>query len=146
MAVLPNSGLETTPAGTTNLPGLVNGNWTLIENWFDVQTWFGLKQPNFATVAYGASVAINFAGARKQAITLGGNITFTFSNLAAGRETTIYIKGDPSLSRNLTWPASVVWLGGSAPSSLASAKTLRVTFFSQASGASGVIAEFTVEP
>lgn len=145
MAVLPNSGLETSPAGSSNIAGLVNGNWSIIENWFDAQTWFALKRPNFATVAYSASVAINFAGARNQAITLTGNITFTFKNLGAGRETVIYLKGDASLSRTLTWPASIIWLG-SAPTSLASAKTLKVRFFSQTSGASGVVAQFSVEP
>lgn len=145
MAILSNSGLETTPAGTTNIAGIINANWTKIEAWFDTQTWFGLKRPNFAAIAFASSRSIDFAAARTQSLTLTGNITFTFANLSAGRETTIIVKGDASLSRTLTWPASVIWLGA-APGSLASGKTLKVIFFSQTSAASGVVAQFHVEP
>lgn len=144
MAQLSNSGLETTPAGTTNIAGLINGNWSIIEAWFTTVTWFWLKRIAWATTAYAATTTISFAGARAQSVSLTGNVTIAFSNLSAGRETTIFLTSDGS-SRTLTWPASIIWLG-TAPSSLAAGKTLKVVFFSTTSAASGVIAQFHVQP
>jgi hypothetical protein len=48
----------------------------------------------------------------------GGNVTFTFSNPpASGKAGSFTLKWiQDSVDRTITWPASVDWAGGSAPS------------------------------
>jgi hypothetical protein len=48
-------------------------------------------------------------------ITLDGNITFTFSNPYDGQKHIIQIKQDTAASHTATWPATVRWPGGTAP-------------------------------
>ncbi|MFC1729750.1 hypothetical protein ACFL6I_05380 [candidate division KSB1 bacterium] len=51
-------------------------------------------------------------------ITLTGNCTFTFSNpptSGTGGTITLILKQDGTGSRTATWPASVKWAGGTAP-------------------------------
>lgn len=57
-----------------------------------------------------------------QTITASGNITFTSSNRAAGREVTLVIAAGGS-GRTLAWPAWIA-VGAALPTSLASGKTL----------------------
>ena len=48
----------------------------------------------------------------------GGNVTFAFSNPSpSGKACSIFIKWiQDSSNRTITWPGSVDWAGGSAPS------------------------------
>ena len=62
----------------------------------------------------------------------GGNVTFTFSNPpASGKSGSFTLKWiQDSSDRTITWPASVDWAGGSAPSvTSGSAKVDVYTFF-----------------
>lgn len=62
------------------------------------------------------SPAINLTSANIFKATLGGNITPTFSPAGtAGAWYTLFLKQDATGSRTVTWPASVKWPGGSAP-------------------------------
>ncbi len=79
-----------------------------------------------------------------QTITATGDITFTTSNRAAGREVTLVIAAGGS-SRTLAWPS---WLavGAALPTTLASGKTLvvSVTFTGTTEGSG--IATAAVQP
>ncbi len=48
-------------------------------------------------------------------VTLTGNCTFTFPTATAGRSFTLALKQGTPGSRTVTWPASVKWAGGTAP-------------------------------
>lgn len=50
-----------------------------------------------------------------QVLTLTGNCTFTFPTATAGKSFTLLLKQDGTGSRTVTWPASVKWPGGTAP-------------------------------
>lgn len=69
-------------------------------------------------------------------ITLGASITFTISNAASGDYSTgltLVLTQDGTGSRTVTWPASVAWQGGAAPT------------LSSAASAVDVITLFTVD-
>ena len=56
-----------------------------------------------------------------QILTLTGNCTFTFPTATAGKSFTLFLKQDATGSRTVTWPASVKWPGGTAPTITATA-------------------------
>lgn len=61
------------------------------------------------------ATAINFTSGNLQSLTLTGNITATFSNLKNGGAYTLILKQDATGSRTVTWPASMLWAEGTAP-------------------------------
>jgi len=61
------------------------------------------------------SVAVDWNNGNVQSVTLGANVAFTFSNGQDGGKYTLIIKQDATGSRTVTWPASVRWPGGTAP-------------------------------
>jgi hypothetical protein len=62
------------------------------------------------------NVTVNWNNGNKQKITLGHNVTFTFTNPSNGVGSfTLILKQDSVGSRTVTWPASVKWPGGTAP-------------------------------
>ena len=63
----------------------------------------------------GTSLAVDFDEGNVQTVTLTDNVTFTFSNSKDGAAYTLILKQDATGSRTVTWPASVKWPGGSAP-------------------------------
>ncbi len=63
----------------------------------------------------GSSQTIDWNNGNTQHITLTANCTLTFSNGISGRKYTLIVKQDGSGSRTITWPASVRWSGGTAP-------------------------------
>ena len=79
-----------------------------------------------------------------QTVTLSGNVTFTTSNRAAGREVTLVLAAGGS-SRTLVWPS---WLavGAALPTSLASGKTLVVSVTCTDSTDTATIAAAAVQP
>lgn len=48
-------------------------------------------------------------------VTLTANCTFTFPTAGAGKSFTLILVQDGTGSRTATWPASVKWAGGTAP-------------------------------
>lgn len=54
-------------------------------------------------------------------ITLTGNVTYTFPTAAAGKSFTLYQLQDGTGSRTATWPGSVKWPAGTAPTITATA-------------------------
>lgn len=98
-----------------------------------------------STLTYASSVALNFTGSPYQTVTLTGVITFTTSNLAAGRSKTIRVVGDAS-NRALTFPAGWKFVGAEAPTELASGKTAILTLTSFGTTDANVVAAYAVEP
>ncbi len=97
-----------------------------------------------STLTYAATTNIDFTAANFRTETLTGNVTFTTSNLAAGRSVTIRIIGDSS-TRTLTFPA---WkfVGAAAPASLAANKVAILTITSFGATDANCIAAYSAEP
>jgi len=99
----------------------VEANFQQILDLMTTPTGFTLKdyketvQTN--ATATGA-VALNLADGNVNSITLTGNTTLSFNNPASSglaSNLTIIIAQDATGSRTVTWPASVKWAGGTAP-------------------------------
>lgn len=174
MAVLTNTGLETHPAGTVNVGGIINGNWQTLEDIFNPALssgdakyqlvlkalirgslptdaahleWNGTKliaRAGYAAVTYAASVAIDFLAALTQRISLTGNLTLTTTNLGVGRKVTVYLTADASL-RTLTFPASWIWTSA-MPADIAASKAGKLELTSTTGADTGVFASWTVAP
>jgi hypothetical protein len=61
------------------------------------------------------SPAVNFATAASVKLTAGGNLTPTFAGGVKGGTYQVEVKQDGTGSRLVTWPAAVVWPGGTPP-------------------------------
>jgi len=101
--------------------------------------------PSATTLAYAASVVLDFAGADFQTVTLAGVLEFTTSNLAAGRSKTVRIIGDGS-ERALTFPGGWTFVGAAAPATLAANKTAVLTTTSFSTTDADVVAAYAAEP
>src|SRR3954471_7795433 len=62
-----------------------------------------------------ATVAVDWNNSVNQYVTMAGNRTFTFSNPVSGAIYRLTIIQDSTGSRLATFPSSVKWAGGSAP-------------------------------
>jgi hypothetical protein len=62
-----------------------------------------------------STITLDLANGSVQIITLGGNITYTFPTPVAGKSFFLVQKQDGTGSRTVTWPASVKWPAGTAP-------------------------------
>jgi hypothetical protein len=62
-----------------------------------------------------STITLDLANGSVQIITLGGNVTYTFPTPVAGKSFTLVQKQDGTGSRTVTWPASVKWPAGTAP-------------------------------
>ncbi len=67
------------------------------------------------TLTDAVTIALDWNNSNVQYVVLGGNRTFTFAHPKDGALYTLIIKQDGSGSRTLTWPATIAWGGGSAP-------------------------------
>ena len=77
----------------------------------------------------GTAYTINTASGTIQNLTLTGNCTFTFPTATSGEQFTLFLKQDATGSRTVTWPASIRWAGGSAPSLTTAASKTDVLSF-----------------
>lgn len=176
MAILTHTGLETTPLGVDGLVTILLANWNQLDALFDPATtgtfqnafWKALvrsatvpttaariewdvtagkaiMRPGFAALANSASVAIDFRGAYTQRVDIAQDTTFTLTDLGIGRNVDLIVVCDSTL-RNLTWPGSIVWLNGTAPSTIAASKTALLRLRATTTGASGLFAEWVVQP
>src|SRR5436190_3270854 len=67
-------------------------------------------------------------------VTLTANCTFTFPTAAAGKSFTLVLVQDATGSRTATWPGSVLWPGGTAPTLTTTASKRDVVSFLCADG------------
>lgn len=61
--------------------------------------------------------------------TLTGNVVYTFSNPIAGRSYTLFVIQDATGSRTVTWPGTVTWKGGAAPTLTATVNKTDICYF-----------------
>jgi hypothetical protein len=99
---------------------------------------------SFAVQTYAATSNLDFSGADYIQITLAGNITFTTSNRAAPKSITVFIVGDGS-TRNLTFPAGWIFVGGTAPTTLAAGKVGVLTATCRGVNDSDIIFAYAVQ-
>ena len=80
--------------------------------------------------------AINLASGNVVSATLTGNVTFTFSGATAGTACSfgLYLTQDATGSRTVTWPASVKWAGGTAPTLSTAASSVDILVFETING------------
>lgn len=78
------------------------------------------------TIADGATVTMDLALGNVFKVTLGGNRTLAITNPNDGSWADLYVIQDPTGGRTLSFPATIVWEGGAAPtvSPIASSATL----------------------
>lgn len=69
----------------------------------------------------GTAYTISLANGTVQILTLTGNCVFTFPTPTAGKSFMLLLKQDGTGSRTVTWPSSVKWPGGTAPTITATA-------------------------
>ena len=63
----------------------------------------------------GATITWDWRDGSFASVTLGGNRTLAFSNVATDKAVFLRLKQDGTGSRTVTWPAGVVWPSGAAP-------------------------------
>lgn len=82
------------------------------------------------------AVTLNLTNGNVFSLTLTGNVTFTFSGASAGKACSFaaYLKQDATGSRVVTWPASVKWAAGAAPTLSTTANALDVVVFESLDG------------
>lgn len=96
-----------------------------------------------SAITYATTVTLDFSINNLQTLALTGNVTFATSNLAAGRAKQVLITADSS-SRSVSFP-SWIWLGGSAPGSLAANKNAILSLLSFGTTNGSVCATWTVQ-
>lgn len=74
----------------------------------------------------GTSKTIDWNDGNVQFVDMTGNVTFTLSNPVSGFAYTLVLKQDATGSRTATWPASVQWPGGTAPTLSTAANSIDV--------------------
>jgi hypothetical protein len=77
-----------------------------------------------ATANTSTAYTIDLANGTVQILTLTGNCTYTFPTAAAGKSFILLQKQDGTGSRTVTWPATVKWPGGTAPTITSTASKL----------------------
>ena len=150
-------GSNVTASGTeisyNDLPGLIGLGWqgkTMVTDSsgdFHLQGEFTADSYNDRCIIQNSatgSMTLTLESANTFHNTLTGNVTYTFSNppstqaqssanLAFGF--TLKIKQDGTGNRSITWPASVDWVGGAAPTLTGTANSVDVfTFFTTDAG------------
>jgi len=83
-----------------------------------------------------STITLDLANGSVQIITLGGNITYTFPTPVAGKSLTLVQKQDGTGSRTVTWPASVKWPAGTAPTITSTASKADKFIFTAIDGSS----------
>lgn len=83
----------------------------------------------------GTSVSVNVSTNDTYTITTSGNTTFSFTGESpSGTVSTVTLIITAGGTHTLTWPASVDWAGGNAPSAPASGETDVYTFITNDGG------------
>jgi hypothetical protein len=112
-----------TDAGDLVYRPVANDHWTnrkigtqgqqLVVDENDLPAWgspFGVT-----TLSDGATVTLDMAAGQTNKVTLGGNRTLALTNPLVGQSVLLQVVQDGTGSRTLSYPASVKWPGGTAP-------------------------------
>ena len=146
--------------GAATLTGILKGNGTsaftavtapsgTIVGTTDTQTLSAktLTNPtvtNYVETPYSANsstaITLDLTNGTVQIITLTGNCTFTFPTATSGKSFILLLKQDATGSRTVTWPASVKYAGGTAPTITSTASRQdRLSFFADGTNWYGVV-------
>lgn len=77
----------------------------------------------------GTAYTIALTSGTVQILTLTGNCAFTFPATTAGRSFILFLRQDATGSRTVTWPATVKWPAGTAPTITATASRTDIYAF-----------------
>lgn len=97
-----------------------------------------------SAITYAASIALNFDGVAIQTLTLTGDVTLTTSNRATGKSVLVKLLASGGV-RTFTSLPSWVWVGGTAPASLASGKTALLSLTCFGTAETDIVAAYAVE-
>jgi len=99
----------------------LTGTETLTNKTVEAGTFTNGYTEELVTANTTTAYTVNLANGSVQFLTLTGNCTYTFPTPAAGKSFTLVQKQDATGSRTVTWPASVKWPAGTAPTITATA-------------------------
>ena len=108
----------TAPSGT--IVGTTDTQ-TLTNKTVEAGTFTNGYTEELVSASTSTAYTIDLANGSVQYLTLTGNCTYTFPTPAAGKSFTLVQKQDGTGSRTVTWPASVKWPAGTAPTITATA-------------------------
>ena len=91
-------------------------------------TFQGLKESPVVANS-GSAYTVNFSTSSITDLTLTANTTLTFPTATAGAQGTLLITQDATGSRTVTWPSSIRWASGTAPTLTATAAKTDVISF-----------------
>lgn len=97
-----------------------------------------------STVTYAGTTNLDLLSNAIQIITLTGDVTLTTSNKAAGRSLLLRLVASGG-TRSFTALPDWVWVGGTAPTSLASGKTALLSLTSFGTADTDIVAAYAVE-
>jgi len=120
ISTISNTGTLTLPTSTDTLVGRATTD-TLIYKTIEAGIFTNGYTEETVTVNTATAYTIDLANGSVQILTLTGNCTFTFPTATAGRSFMMILKQDGTGSRTVTWPASVKWPAGTAPTITATA-------------------------
>lgn len=96
------------------------------------------------TLTYASTTNLDFDAAGDQLVTLTGNVTFTTSHRAAGKNLVVRITADSS-ARNFTFP-SWVPIGAALPASIAANKNAILSLRCYGSNDTDIVAAYSAQP
>lgn len=99
----------------------LTGTETLTNKTVEAGTFTNGYTEELVTANTTTAYTVSLANGSIQYLTLTGNCTYTFPTPAAGKSFTLIQKQDATGSRTVTWPASVKWPAGTAPTITATA-------------------------
>ena len=89
--------------------------WRNARNYFREETMAHVFLDEYNNGNSGATKTITWTNGNKQKLTLTGNCTFTFVAPAGACSITLKLIQDNTGNRTITWPATVKWPAGTAP-------------------------------
>jgi hypothetical protein len=119
-------------AGLTTL----TGTETLTNKTVEAGTFTNGYTEELVSASTSTAYTISLANGSVQYLTLTGNCTYTFPTPAAGKSFTLVQKQDGTGSRTVTWPASVKWPAGTAPTLTSTASRADKFVFTAIDGSS----------
>jgi hypothetical protein len=112
--------------------GTMTGTLVLADNLITRPVLKDVGETNVTNTTSGAAATVDLESGNVHNITLTANCTLTFSNPpASGTSGTfaLFLNQDAVGSRTVTWPASVKWAGGTAPTLTTTASRTDILVF-----------------
>lgn len=118
----------TLPDASTTVVG-TDTTQTLTSKTIEAGTFTNGYTEETVTANTSTAYTIDLVNGTVQILTLTGNCTFTFPTAVAGKSFLVMLRQDGTGSRTVTWPASVKWPGGTAPTITATASKQDILSF-----------------